>query len=105
LWEKFIRYDQKYPGQAECGNVHFAPNSTRDYDWGNGRTVPSRCHTWLNFPDLSGEPQLVNCAEWGNGEIRHHHLWWLGHLPHVLGSTRGVANNWWQYIVNPNLVK
>ena len=29
LWERFIRYDQKNPGRAECGNVHFAPNSQR----------------------------------------------------------------------------
>ncbi len=105
LWERFIRYDQKHPGQAECGNVHFAPNSLRDYDWGNHRSVSSRCHTWLNFPDLNGEPEPVNCREWGSGDIRQHHLWWLGHLPHVPGSTRGVAHNWWQYIIDPNRVK
>ena len=105
LWERFIRYDKVAPGRAECGNVHFAPNSERDYDWGNPRYVPSRCDTWYNFPDLSGPSRQVNCAEWGNGDIRLHHLWWLRHLPHVAGSRGGVSHNWWEYIVDPNRVK
>jgi hypothetical protein len=105
LWQRFIRYDQTHPGQAECGNVHFAPNSERDYDWGNRRPVPSRCHTWHNFPDLTGEPRQVNCQEWGNGDIRQHHLWWLRHLPHVNGRTRGISHNWWEYVIDPNHVK
>ncbi len=105
LWDRFIQHEQTHPGQAECGNVHFAPNSERDYDWGNRRKVFSRCHTWLNFPDLAGEPQQVNCSEWGNGDIRQHHLWWLGHMPHVSGMSNGIVNNWWQYIINPNEVQ
>ena len=105
LWNRFIRHEQTHPGEAECGNVHFAPNSQRDYDWGNRRSVASRCQTWLNYPDLSGEPQQVNCSEWGNGDIRQHHLWWLGHLPHVAGSVGGIANNWWHYIIDTNVVE
>lgn len=105
LWERFTRYDLTHPGRAECGNVHFAPNSERDYDWGNGRPVLSYCDNWLEFPRLNGQPRRVNCQEWGDGDIRQHHLWWLGHLPHVSGKTGGIANNWWQYIINPNLVR
>lgn len=101
LWERFTRYDKTHPGQAECGNVHFAPNSLRDYDWGNPRSVPSRCDTWLHFPDLSGAPRSVNCREWGNGDIRQHHLWWLRHLPHVTGATNDISHNWWEYIITP----
>ena len=104
LWNRFIRHEQTHPGQAECGNVHFAPNSQRDYDWGNQRKVASRCHTWLNFPNLAGEPRPVNCSEWGNGDIRQHHLWWLGHLPHMAGATNGIQNNWWHYIITPQTV-
>jgi hypothetical protein len=37
--------------------------------------------------------------------MRGHHLWWLKHLPHAEGQTYGVSNNWWQYVVNPNLVR
>lgn len=102
LFEKFCRYDKTSPGKAECGNVHFAPNSERDYDWGNRREVLSRCDTWLNFPDLTGKPRLMDCTEWGGGDIRKHHQWWLRHLPRVAGEDRGISWNWWEYIIDPN---
>lgn len=105
LWERFTRYDQTHPGRAECGTVHFAPNSLRDYDWGNPRPVWSRCDTWRRFPDLAGEPRRVTCAEWGNGDIRRHHLWWLSHLPPWPGETHGISHNWWQYVIDPNTVQ
>jgi hypothetical protein len=104
LWERFTRYDQTHPGRAEVGNVHFAPNSQRDYDWGNYRKVPSRCDNWYRFPDLNGAPRQVNCAEWGNGDIRLHHLWWFRHFPHILGETQGISQNWWEYVADPNRV-
>ena len=104
LFERFTRYDRRNPGQAEVGNVHYAPNSQRDYDWGNPRIVPSRHHTWWQFPDLSGEARPVDARVWGGGDIRQHHLWWLRHLPHVSGSSGGIAHNWWQYVIDPNLV-
>lgn len=104
LWERFCRYDQKYPGRAEVGNVHFAPNSVRDYDWGNPRPVPCRADTWYNFPDLSGTPRTMTCREWGDGDIRKHHVWWLRHLPHIVGATNGISWNWWEYVVDPNRV-
>jgi hypothetical protein len=99
LWERFARYDQIAPAQAQCGNVHFAPNSVRDYDWGNLRYVPSYCDDWYSFPDLPGNARRVNCAEWGNGDMRGHHIWWLNHIPRTSGALYGVANNWWEYIL------
>lgn len=104
LWELFTRYDQKHPNQSQCGNVHFAPNSVRDYDWGNRRTVMSYCDDWYTFPNLPGNARPVSCDEWGNGDMRLHHLWWFNHLPKAGGETFGVSDNWWQYVVNPNLV-
>jgi hypothetical protein len=105
LFEKFTRYDKKDRGRAEVGNVHFAPNSQRDYDWGNHTPVVSRCDTWLNFPDLTGEPRTVTCADWGNGDIRAHHKWWFICFPHFVGETNNISWNWWQYIIDPNTVK
>jgi hypothetical protein len=102
LWERFSRYDQRAPGQAGCGNVHFAPSSQRDYDWGNRHRVLSSADAWYNFPDLSVPPRPIDCAEWGNGDMRLHHLWWLDHLPRVAGSTDGILNNWWAYILRPD---
>ena len=104
LWNRFTRYDGNHPGLAEVGNVHFAPNSKRDYDWENRAKVLSRCDTWYKFPDLSGPSRLVNCTEWGNGDTRKHHLWWFSHVPHFAGEQKGIANNWWSYITDPNTV-
>ena len=103
-WEHFCRYDRVTPGEASCGNVHFAPSSEADYDWGNPRVVWSDCDDWLNYPNLTGARRKVHCREWGGGEMRAHHRWWLDHLPRVEGSQDRVLNNWWRYVLDPNLV-
>ncbi|MDK1028028.1 MAG: hypothetical protein QGD88_09925 [Anaerolineae bacterium] len=106
LWRRFIRNEKNAPGKAALGNIHFAPNSERDYDWSNPRTVRSECYDWLqNFPEFKGDIRNVNASEWGNGDIRTHHLWWLNHIPHVAGRRNGILNNWWQYIINPQNVR
>jgi hypothetical protein len=104
LWERFIQYDQTHPRHAHCGNVHFAPNSVKDYDWGNPTPVLSACDDWYRYPHFSGKRRTVDCHEWGNGDIRLHHLWWFRHMPHITGTRDGIANNWWQYIIDPNTV-
>ncbi len=104
LYRKFVRYDKESPNQAEVGNIHFAPNSQADYDWNNPRLVNSACDDWYNFPNFQGIVRQVNADEWGNGDIRAHHTWWLKHIPHVAGRTSRVHNNWWQYLMDPNLV-
>jgi len=104
LWQRYTRHEQIAPGLAEVGTIHFAPNSQVDYDWGNPRKVLSRCDTWRAFPNLSGTPRLVNSSEWGGGDTRLHHRWWLDHLPRVSGANGGIAYNWWLYIVDPNEV-
>ncbi len=105
LWERFTRYEKTHPGRSECGNVHFAPNSVKDYDWGNRTPVLSRCDHWYTFPNIEGEPRTVDCSEWGNGDIRAHHVWWFRHFPHVVGETNGISWNWWEYVIDPNRVR
>jgi len=106
LWKRFIRYEQTAPGRAAVGNIHFAPNSQRDYDWNNPGSVLSECDDWLkNFPNFKGEVRRVTSAEWGYGDIREHHKWWFNHLPKVRGSRNGISHNWWQYVMNPNHVQ
>lgn len=105
LWKRFIRYEKVAPGKAAVGNIHFAPNSERDYDWNNRSTVKSECYDWLlNFPEFKGDVRNVTASEWGRGDIRAHHRWWLKHIPHVPGRQNGIHNNWWQYIINPQNV-
>jgi len=104
LWKRFTRYDLAYPGLAEVGNVHFAPNSEQDYDWGNMRLVPSKCDDWFAFPNLTGEIRQVNSDEWGGGDIRNHHRWWFQHFPHGVGKSNGISHNWWEYVLDPGRV-
>jgi hypothetical protein len=105
LWKRFTRYEKIAPGKAACGNIHFAPNSERDYDWGNLTPVQSECYDWLlNFPNFKGDIRTVNAAEWGGGEIRAHHKWWFDHFPRAAGRRNGIHNNWWQYVVAPQRV-
>lgn len=105
LWQRFTRYDKIAPGKAACGSVHFAPNSQIDYDWNNLTPVISECYDWLlNFPNFKGDKRMVGPAEWGSGDIREHHKWWLNHFPRVAGRQNGIHNNWWQYMVNPQQV-
>jgi hypothetical protein len=106
LWRRYIRYEKSAPGQAAVGNIHFAPNSERDYDWNNPAPVRSECDDWLrNFPDFEGIVRQVTAAEWGYGDIREHHKWWFKHLPKATGQNNGIVHNWWQYVMNPNLVR
>ncbi len=104
LFQRFILYNQIAPGQAGVGLVHFAPNSTQDYDWGNQTQVNSTCYDWLAFPNLTGSTRSVDCSEWGNGDDGAFQQWWLNHLPRVNGIKNGIYNNWWHYIANPNNV-
>jgi hypothetical protein len=104
LWQRFSRYDKTSPGKAEIGTIHFPPNADRDYDYGNPRIVSSHCDDWYNFPTFKGVVKQVNNAEWGGGDTRIFTKWWLKHLPKVGGRTNGIANNWWQYIMDPNRV-
>lgn len=99
-WNKFTLYDKVAPGKANVGNIHFAPNSQKDYEWGNKTFVDSYCDDWYTYPVLPGNKRSVNCLEWGNGDMRLHHIWWFKHLPRALGSSDGILNNWWKYVFN-----
>ncbi len=106
LWKRFTRYEKIAPGQAALGTIHFAPNSERDYDWNNPTPVKSECFDWLlNFPNFKGDVREVTARDWGNGDMRLHHRWWLQHIPHVEGRQHGLRNNWWPYVLHPHQVE
>jgi hypothetical protein len=104
LYAQFALYDKIAPGKAQVGNIHFPPNADTDYDYNNPRKVLSNCYDWDNFPAFKEDIRQVNADDWGNGDMRILHKWWLKHLPKVAGRTSGMANNWWQYTMDPNLV-
>jgi hypothetical protein len=109
-WERFTRIDWDHPGQAEVGTVHHGPNAILtpdrdDHQWTEARSVPSRHKTWYDFPDLSGEPEPTNCTAWQDADMTlGHHMWWFKHFPQKTGRTRGIFNNWWKYVIDPNQI-
>ena len=106
LLERFLCFDQIAPGKSNVGTLHYASNSTTDYEWDAMTLVLSCADDWDRFPDLPDPPnyRAMTAQDWGGGEIRAHHKWWLKHLPKVAGRTRGISNNWWKYVIDPNNV-
>lgn len=110
-WDKFtlVKALSSYDFSG-CGNVHYPPNGTRDYDWYNRDYVLSDCDDWYHYPHLTGEKRLINCNEWGCSNCEQpypncpegakYHKWWLRHLPKAEGKTNGKWNNWWKYIID-----
>jgi hypothetical protein len=99
-WNRFSRVDKDFPGEAEVGTVHYAPNSTGDYDWSNTNKVWTFADDWLTYPKLARQKKLLDARTGGWEGIVQHHLWWMQHIPQNTGETDGFYNNWWQYIVN-----
>ena len=101
-WDKFTLCDKKFSGNAQCGFVHYAPNSDRDYDWTNAAPVTSGCDDWLDYPNLSGTTKTMTCADWGcssSDPAREHKKWWFLHIPHASGTAPdGKVANWWAYV-------
>lgn len=97
-WERFTLYDKVSPGNAGCGNIHFAPNSNTEYDWGNRRKVWTSYIDWLSYPSLTGDKLYADSSAWGGGDMRLHHKWWFKCIPKASGIDElGYLNNWWQY--------
>jgi hypothetical protein len=105
-WDLFTRIEKDMPDQAQVGNVHFPPNGTHDYDYGNATLVNSFAENWYRYPYLYSQYSKVNVSTWyyTPGEPLAEGLdhlgylrWWYGHLPRYVGVTDGVLNNWWHY--------
>jgi len=85
-WKQFTK---------DCGSVHCPPNTTIDYNWGNKNLVETNCDSWYNWPNYENKRKVCACEEWGYGNMRQHHKWWLSHIP----------ANWWQYICNLDIIE
>jgi hypothetical protein len=99
-WSRFTRQADKYPDDAQAGNVHGGPNAKSGYDYGQTNTVLSGADDWLNYPDLTGAKKPVNRDTWGKPHHLNFQKWWLAHLPRNTGTHDGFYNNWWRYIVD-----
>lgn len=99
-WNRFTRQADKYPDDAQVGNVHGGPNAKSGYDYGQTNTVMSGAEDWLNYPDLTGAKRPVNRDTWGQPHHLNFMKWWLAHLPRNTGQTEGFHHNWWRYIAD-----
>jgi subtilisin-like proprotein convertase family protein len=110
-WSAFALYDKNAPGLGGVGNVHYPVNGQSDYDWANTNFVWSTCDAWMNYPDLTNAPRLVNYREWApdDTDISRNYLnWWYGHFPHVSGKAPAPddrLNNWWRYLIDVDQFK
>lgn len=99
-WSRFTRQAEKFPNDAQVGNVHGGPNAKGGYDYGQTNMVMSGADDWFNYPRLTGAKQPVNCDTWGKPHHLNFQRWWLNHLPKNAGVTGGFYNNWWRYVVD-----
>ncbi len=112
LWDRFTQIGPKYGvSVAGCGNVHYPPNASHDYEYDIATPVTSEADSWLNFPVLSGEVTSVNAESWGGPDYQRNYLrWWMARFPKARGRyldttnqfNDGKLNNWWSYIVDMN---
>jgi hypothetical protein len=101
-WGEFAMTEVSRPGGAVCGWAHYAPNSERDYDMSNPRTVNSSCDGWGAYPQISTIGKTISCNTWGctgYGFFK----WWLNYFPANAGTHLERYNNWWKYVVDYGL--
>jgi hypothetical protein len=105
-WDLFTRVEKDIPGKSHVGNIHFPPNGTHDYDYGNSKWVTSYAENWFRYPYLMEQSRPVNVSTWiyspadplAEGQDHLGYLtWWYNHIPRYTGVTDGVLNNWWMY--------
>ncbi len=111
-WQKFYLCLNKAPVNVKeygVGQVHFAPNSTSDYDWENQTPVISTWIDWKNnYPKLTGETAEFTANTYfkeGMTANQAHKRWWFSLMPHHQGrDANGYSHNWWDYILSLDYV-
>ncbi len=105
-WEQFALVDALSPDYdySGCGNTHYPPNGTSDYDYTNNSTADTNCADFANYPDLNNPADViepVTCTTWGCNGVGYYD-YWFSHLPANFGcGPDDVSSNWWPYIYEP----
>jgi uncharacterized protein (TIGR03437 family) len=111
FWRLFAR--PVTPGatpQARCGNTHFPPNATADYQYDNTTFVASDIIDWN---PLGGPTTMVNSATWGSvpypwpggqsptQEVESKwYIFWMQSMPgrnNVIPYQNNRMTNWWHF--------
>ncbi len=107
-WERFALVRALSPNYSYsgCGNIHYPPNGSRDYDYANTATVLSNCDDFAQYPNLSNPLDVVTpitCSHWNCDHLGFLEFWFR-HIPAKQGcGSDTVANNWWKYMSIPEL--
>ena len=112
-WQKFYLCQHNSPVYNKVygvGQVHFSPNSTRDYEWQSNTPVQSYHRSFLeDYPNVTNKKVTAFTAgEYfadgdcpGDFALIRHHIWWMQHMPHYKGrDENGYRHNWWEYILD-----
>jgi len=105
-WERFSLVETQSPDYdyGGCGNIHYPPNGTSDYDYANPSVTHSNCDDFENYPVLGDPSQTaipVNCNAWNCSGLGYFE-YWFDHLPENNGcGPDNVANSWWIYFADP----
>jgi len=107
-WQQFARAANNPP--ARCGNTHFPPNATQDYDYTNLNLVASDI---LNWQPSGGPTTMVNANTWGNvpyawpgGTAPPQEVeskWYIFWMQSMAGRGNTIPynsnrlTNWWQF--------
>ena len=107
-WDRFALVKAQSPNYSYsgCGSIHYPPNGTSDYDYGNSSTVMSNCGDFVHYPKL-GDPSVVSqpvtCGAWGCAHLDYF-AYWFGHFPSNADcGPDHIANDWWNYFASPAL--
>jgi hypothetical protein len=100
-WNRFSGSDNgEYPRTAGCGNVHFPPNGTSDYDYDNTAIALTSCEDWN--PDVTGQKIAYSCSRWGCTQGGYL-TWWMQNMPNMNNSLTYQGKkipNWWDFVVD-----
>lgn len=106
-WDRFALVAAQSPsyGISGCGNGHYAPNSTDDYQYDSTAPVESYCDDFFHYPNMGAPPSVlktITCAAWGCSELGYYR-YFFQHLPKAAGlGPDGRFADWWRYLVKPN---
>lgn len=93
-------YNSGTQSRLACGNVHFPPNGTADYDYSNLAFKNSFCQNW--DPNNTSGIQSLNCSTWGCTQ-EGYMKWWYQNMPgfnNTLTYQGRKIPSWWDFTVD-----
>ncbi|MEY4489990.1 MAG: hypothetical protein RIQ79_2498 [Verrucomicrobiota bacterium] len=109
FWNSFCGRSNGAFQAGRCGNTHFPPNATADYDYSRTAPVLSDCEDWR--PDNSGQKKSVSARTWGSltyawpvvpaGRTEaQYYVYWMQNMPGFQNGIRSgdeVMRDWWEF--------